>query len=530
MISRRKVINILSSLPFGGLFLGALLGTNSARSMPTTTVSPSKKALGKSIYDSIGVRPLINARGTVTVVGATRILPEVQVAMDEAVKDFVQIDELMNGVGLRLAEVTGAEWGVVSSGASAAISIATAGCVTGGDPDKIWQIPNLDGMKDEVIIPSYSRSAYDAAAKAVGVRMVEVNSPEELKAALGPRTAMIMVLASGASEDGPLSLKIIAALAKPLKVPILVDAAAEGLEVPNPHIAQGADMVAYSGGKYLRGPQCAGLLIGRKDLVQAAWITSAPHHGFGRGFKVGREEIMGMLTAVEMWKKRDHTEEWRMWISWANYISHRLEQVPGVKTEILLPKGRSNRSPSLHVEWDISLIPLTGQDVEELLWENNPRIAVSGAGSYLPFPPNMEPNIRINPSQLTAGEEKVIAKSVYELLSNPPQMQKPSGLAAFNLSGLWDLEIQFVASIVNQTFMLEQKGNDIFGTHHASFGARELTGTLHGNDILIRSSYTSQGVRLNFQFTGVVSKDNMDGIMSLGEYGRAEWKAKRRQY
>jgi hypothetical protein len=239
---------------------------------------------------------------------------------------------------------------------------------------------------------------------------------------------------------------------------------------------------------------------------------------------------MGMLTAVEMWGKRDHAEEWRMWISWANYISNRLEQVPGVKTEILLPKGRSNRSPSLHVEWDISLIPLTGQDVEELLWENNPRIAVSGAGSYLPFPPNMEPYIIINPSQLTAGEEKVIAKSVYELLSNPPQMQKPSGLAAFNLSGLWDLEIQFVASIVNQTFMLEQKGNDIFGTHHASFGARELTGTLHGNDILIRSSYTSQGVRLNFQFTGVVSKDNMDGILSLGEYGRAEWKAKRRQY
>lgn len=222
--------------------------------------------------------------------------------MDEAVKDFVQIDELMNGVGLRLAEITGAEWGVVSSGASAAISIATAGCVTGGDPDKIWQIPNLDGMKDEVIIPSYSRSAYDAAAKAVGVRMIEVNSPEELKVALGPRTAMIMVLASGASEDGPLSLKIISALAKPLNVPILVDAAAEGLEVPNPHIAQGADMVAYSGGKYLRGPQCAGLLIGRKDLVQASWITSAPHHGFGRGFKVGREEIMGMLTAVEMWK------------------------------------------------------------------------------------------------------------------------------------------------------------------------------------------------------------------------------------
>src|SRR5690606_30610788 len=155
-----------------------------------------------------------------------RMLPEVQQAMEEASKEYVQLDELMEGVGRKLGELTGTEWGIVTSGASGAITAGTAGCIAGGDPDKIWQLPDLTGMKDEVIIPSYSRSAYDAAARAVGAKMVEVDSAEQLKAALGPRTAMIMVLAGGRSENGPLSLREIAALAKPMSVPILVDAAA----------------------------------------------------------------------------------------------------------------------------------------------------------------------------------------------------------------------------------------------------------------------------------------------------------------
>lgn len=532
MISRRKVLSILSGLPLGGLMLGGLAGTGHAKELLPKGDSAAAGALksSKSIYASIGARPLINARGTVTIIGASRILPEVQQAMDEAVKDFVQLDELMDAVAGRLSELTGAEWGVVTAGASAAITAATAGCVTGGDPDKLWQIPDLRGMKDEVIIPSYSRTAYDAAARAVGVKMIEVETLEELKAALGPRTAMIMVLAGARSESGPLSLKEIAPLAKASGVPVLVDAAAEGLELPNPHIEQGADMVAYSGGKYLRGPQCAGLLIGRKDLVRASWINVAPHHGFGRGFKVGREEIMGMLAAVEMWSKRNHDKEWQLWTSWLNHISSRLEQVPGVSIELLLPKGRSNRSPSLQVQWDMEQIPLTGQDVELLLWEGSPRIAVSGAGSFLPFPPNMKPNIRINSSQLKAGEEKVIAQRVFEVLSKPPQIAKASSPAAFDLNGQWDLEMKFAASTVNQRLVFEQKGNDLAGTHYASFGERDLVGALHGRDILVRSSYTRQGVRLNFEFTGTVSGDTMEGRVSMGEYGMADWKAKRRTY
>lgn len=530
MIFRRKVLKILSGLPFGSVVIGGIANTAHAEAwMPDSLFldSVQKNKPGESIYASIGVRPLINARGTVTIVGATRVLPEVQQAMDKAVREYVQLDELMEGVGRRLAEITGAEWGIVTSGASAALTVATAACVSGGDPDKLWQIPNLSGMKDEVIIPSYSRTAYDAAAKAVGVHMIEVADVEELKDALGPRTAMIMVLAGSRSEDGPLSLREISTIAKPYGVPVVVDAAAEGLEVPNPHITQGADMVVYSGGKYLRGPQCAGLLLGRKGLVQASWMASAPHHGFGRGFKVGREEIMGMLTAAEMCMKRDHEREWQTWISWTNYISSRLEKIPGVATEIRLPEGRSNRAPTLQVEWDMEKIPLSGYQVEQLLWNGEPRIAVSGMGSFLPFPPNEQPNISINPSQLEAGEEKIIAERIFNVLSKPPRFEKTNARAAFDIHGKWDLEMKFAASTVQQSLILEQEGNKLSGTHHASYGSRELVGTLYGSDILLRSSYKGQGVRLNFEFTGKASNDTMEGKVSLSEYGMAEWKAKR---
>jgi D-glucosaminate-6-phosphate ammonia-lyase len=521
-MKRREVIKNLSVLPVAGV-----VGNNALNSLLESKDTKTAMKPGKSIYESIGVKPVINARGTITVLGASRILPEVQKAMDEAVLDYVQIDELMDGVGRRLAEITGAESGCITAGASAAITAGTAGCVTGGDPDKIWMIPNLTGMKDEVIIPSYSRSAYDAGVKAVGVRMVQVNDMHELQAALGPRTAMIMVLAGSRSENGPLSLKDIASVARPLGVPILVDAAAEGLEVPNPHLAQGADLVAYSGGKYLNGPQCSGLLIGRKDLIMAARMNTGPHHGFGRGFKVGREEIMGMLTAAEMWFKRDHEEEKRVWTSRLEYIASRLKNVPGIALNIRQPEGRSNPSPDLIVSWDMNKIQLTGQDAEKLLWNGNPGIAVSGAGSFIPFPPNMKPDITINSSQLKEGEEKIIADRVFEVLSGPNTVKKPEGAPAFDINGSWDLEMKFSASTVSQKLFIEQKDNDISGTHLASIGVRDITGSVFGKEILMRSSYTLNGARINIEFTGIVNGDTMEGEASLCEYGTATWKAAR---
>jgi len=559
MLNRRDVIRILSTLPLGGFIAGGLTGNRSASAGMTESFQPPEnrtaglsgaaapgdgvntvaassktgsaaRSAGESIYASVGTRPLINARGTVTIVGATRVLPEVQQAMDEAVNHYVQLDELMEGVGHRLGEITGTEWGIVTSGASSAITVGTAGCVTGGDPDRIWQLPDLTGLKDEVIIPTYSRSAYDAAAKAVGVRMIPVSTVEELEEAIGPRTAMIMVLASGRSENGPLSLREISERARPRGIPVLVDAAAEELFLPNPHIEQGADLVAYSGGKCLRGPQCAGLLIGRKDLVQASWLCSAPHHGFGRGLKVGREEIMGMLAATEMWFRRDHKQELVTWNGWLDQIEQRLAPVDGVTMTRREPRGRGNRFPGLTVEWDMEQIPLTGHEVEELLWDHNPRIAVSGAGSFLPFPPNIRPTISINPSQLDEWEVPIIAEGVYHVLSDPPPINRPSGRPNADVTGQWDLEMTFAAGSANQSFVFAQQGSDLMGTHSASFATRDLGGTLHGDQILIRSSYTGEGVRLNYEFHGTVAGDEMSGEVSMGEYGMAEWRATRRNH
>src|SRR5437762_8129138 len=234
----------------------------------------------------------------------------------------------MDAVGKRLAELTGAEWGMVSAGCAAAMSHATAACVAGGNPDLHVRIPNLAGFpKDEVIIPASSRNVYDAAIRAVGVRVIEVDTPDALQLAIGPKTAMIYIFAGPRYDSGPMSTEAICRVAKAHGVPVLVDAAAEGLTIPNVHLQRGATLVAYSGGKFIRGPQSAGLLLGRKDLCQAAWVHSAPHHGYSRAMKVGREEIVGMVVAVESWVKRDHAAVSTDWIARLTLIADRVSRI-----------------------------------------------------------------------------------------------------------------------------------------------------------------------------------------------------------
>src|SRR5438477_9033121 len=258
---RRDLFHIGNSL-----MLPALLGGSQAMAA-TGPLRP-----GKDIYRSIGVEPVINCRGTFTIIGASVELPEVRAAMDAAAQQFVQLDELANAVGQRLAELTGAEWGMVSAGCAAGLKHVTAACVAGGNPEKLLRIPDLTGLdKTEVVSPRSSRSVYDHAIRNIGVKMITVNTAEELADALNPRTAMIYLSAGGPSMSGPLSLENVAKIAKPRNIPILVDAAAEILTIPNVHLQNGATIVAYSGGKAIRGPQCAGLLLGQKDILLSVW-------------------------------------------------------------------------------------------------------------------------------------------------------------------------------------------------------------------------------------------------------------------
>jgi L-seryl-tRNA(Ser) seleniumtransferase len=484
----------------------------------------------RNVYTSIGVRPLINARGTFTIISGSLMLPEVRAAIDAAAQQHVHLDELMAAIGARLAELTKAEWGMVSSGCAAGLTHATAACVAGGNPDLHVRIPNLGGFpRDEVIIPKHSRNVYDAAIRAVGVRVVEVNTPEELEAAFGPRTAMVYILAGPNADNSPLNTKVIADLAQRKRVPVLVDAAAEILTIPNVHLENGATLVAYSGGKCLRGPQTAGLLLGRKDLVQAAWVHSAPHHGFARSMKVGKEEAIGMLMAVEMWTRRDHKAEWARWMSWLDHIATQVKRIDGVTTSVTETTELSNRTPSLTIRWDPKRLGITGTALARHLMDTEPRIATPGGRDR-----DGESSISVTPYQMSAGDEKIVADRIHAALSKPPSAPpvSPPAAPAVDVTGQWDVRIEYVAGASTHTLHLRQAGSRVEGTHQGDFLSRDLSGTIDGDRVLLASSATERqgGDSLSYRFTGTATGTEMAGTLDMGEYLAAKWTAKRHEY
>ena len=486
---------------------------------------------GPDVYQSIGVRPLINARGTFTIISGSLMLPEVRAAMDAAARHYVHLDELTEAVGARLAALTGAEWGLVTSGCAAALTHATAACIAGGNPDLHIRIPNLTGFaRDEVIIPAHSRNVYEAAVRACGVRVLEVSTVAELEAAFGPRTALVYILAGPKADESPLSLKAIAPLARARGVPILVDAAAEILTIPNVHLQNGATLVGYSGGKCLRGPQSAGLLLGQKNLVRAAWVHSAPHHGFARALKVGKEEAIGMLMAVEMWVKRDHDAEWKRWSDGLEHIAGRVSAIDGITTSIVQPAGLSNRTPSLRVWWPRQKFGISGEELARTLLDTDPRIALFPAGGAAD--PSLT-GVSITPYMLSPGEEKIVAERLHSLLSGRTRRDEAAVAAPVaDLTGQWDVRIEFAASASTHVFHLRQRGREIDGAHQGDFVSRNLSGTLDGDAVRIRSTYGEEhGDALGFNFSGRVAPGNRDeiaGTLDMGEYLGARWTAKRR--
>jgi len=488
--------------------------------------------IGANLYRSIGVRPIINARGTFTIITGSQTLPEVKRAMDEASRSYVQMDELMDGVGQRLAELTGAEWGIVTAGCCPALTHCTAAAIAGFNPERMQRLPDLTGLKSEVVIPSYSRNVYDHAIRMLGVKIVEVREKSELEAAFNERTALVYIL-GGPGDDGPLGTRVISEVAKRKNVPVIVDAAAEILTLkPNVHLDRGATAVAYSGGKCIRGPQAAGLLIGEKNLLQAAWANSAPHHAYGRSLKVGKEEIMGMLAAVEMWVKRDHQAEWRQWEAWLEYIAASVNKIDGVTTKVVQPSdGLSNRAPRLIIQWDGAKLGITGQELSKVLLASEPRIVLDrGTGSR---PSNMASSVSVIPYMLMPGEEKLVAARLYATLSKPPVFQNPApppqGMPAV-VAGQWEARLEFGRGSANHVLVLEQDGSKLVGTHHTEFYAADLNGAVAANNVRFQTSFQVHGQRLTYDFTGTAEGEKMTGVVTLGEYGETSWTAERHKY
>jgi uncharacterized pyridoxal phosphate-dependent enzyme len=484
--------------------------------------SPSlAKTEGENIYTRIGVRTFINLTATYTINGGALTRPEVKQAMEEASHYPVNLDELMEKVGERLSELLGCEWGIVTSGCAAALVHATAACVAGADPEKMLQLPSLQGLKSEVVMLRQSRNVYDHALRHAGLRIVEVESREEFHASLNDRTALIGVLGTGEAK-GSVRLEEMAEAGRKLGIPILVDAAAELPVVPNPYLSRGADLVGYSGGKFLRGPQCAGLLLGRKDLVRAAWLNSSPHHGFGRPMKVGKEEIMGMLAAVEVWKKTDLKAEYQKWEGWYAHISKIITQIPGIQTQIKPPAGASP-FPVMELAWDPEKIGLTAEEVGQQLLEGKPRIMSHAEGPGHSFV--------IRPVALKEGEYQVVAERLNDVFRRAPRAQptKPLRPAAVDLTGRWELKLNFVSGSVTHQWQLGIKENAVTGHHAGRITKGDLTGTIDGDKVSFRSILPYESAKLVYDFTGSVTGGELSGDVSLGEYGRGNWSAKRVQ-
>ena len=371
-------------------------------------------AAGQAIYAKLGVKTYINAYGTLTTLGGSLMLPQVKEAMEEASQHFVEFHDLQAKVGARLAELTGAEAAFVTAGASASLCLATCAVTTGGDPEKIDRLPNLEGMKNEIVIQKVHLNSYDHAFRMVGTTLIVAETEQELRAAIGPKTAALAMVLSHNSLGHKVPLDQMIAIAHEHDLPLILDAAAELPPVDNlrKFVGMGADLVAFSGGKNMRGPQCSGLLLGRKDLIEAAYANSAPHNRFARIAKEGKEEIVGLLTAVEIYLDgRDHAAERAEHHAMLERIVTRLEGLPTVFTEYATNDDYSH-SPRLTVQWDEQSLGLSLDEVMRQLKEGEPGIVATDMMRYRPA----WKGVGIFPYNLKAGEELIVADRLREIL------------------------------------------------------------------------------------------------------------------
>ncbi len=363
MNNRRSFLKLLTAAP--------LFATIGSRSFAKTVAASVRGASSEEVYTRLGVRPFINARGTWTYLSGTLELPEVRQAMEQAAEHYVDMFELQQGASRLLAKLSGAEAGMVTSGSAGAMSAATAACIAGTNPANVWQLPDTTGLKGEVVMLG-GRSAFDNAIRLVGPKLVLVHQLEDLQSAITPQTAMVYTT----WRDDRLPQALI--ITRKAGVPLLLDDAAgiPPYENLSRYAKMGLDLYCFSGGKGLHGPQCSGILLGRKDLIEAALANCSPWEGsVCRPMKVGKEEIIGILAAVEYWSKADLAAINKDWRGRVERIAKLVETVPGVTTTITVPK-EGNSYPTLTVKWDEQRFGMTVADCDRQLRAGTPRIEV----------------------------------------------------------------------------------------------------------------------------------------------------------
>jgi L-seryl-tRNA(Ser) seleniumtransferase len=361
-------------------------------------------------YEELGIPTVINCEGTMTMLGGSLPHPQLEAVMFMAGKHFVSIPDLEVAAGNRIAQMLKLPEGytaLVTSGAAAAIQSGLAGILTGDNDALIRQIPDLTGMKSEIIIQKTHRNPFDHQLRTTGVKLVEIETREQLRRAVSDRTAM-MHFSNFANEAGQIKVDEWVKLAKEYKIPCMNDAAADTPPVSHlwDYANMGYDLITFSGGKAIRGPQCAGMLLGRKDLVAYALLNNSPHEDtIGRSQKVGKEEIIGMVKALELFLAEDHDALAKEWQARLQGISQQITKVPGVRTSFFVP-DIANHVPHMQITWD-SKIALTPEQVSKMLKSSKPSIVMGGGEG--------KPGLAMNSFMLQPGEDKIVAEQLVKL-------------------------------------------------------------------------------------------------------------------
>jgi L-seryl-tRNA(Ser) seleniumtransferase len=397
MTKRRDLLKGLITLPL----MGAVPGQS-------VLAGSGVPALERDFFKELGVRTFINAAGTYTALTGSLPHPEVIKAINYAALQYVRLEDLQDRVGERIAELLKCESAMVTTGAASAITFGTAAVLTGGDPDKIDRLPSdMTGMKTEVIIQKSHRIGYDHAIRNCGVKLVEVETRKEMEAAINENTAMMWFLNAN-NFQGKVKWEEFVAIARKAGIPTFIDCAADVPPTENlwKFTGMGFDLVCFSGGKGLRAPQSAGLLLGRKELIAAAKKNAPPiGNAIGRVMKVNKEEILGMLVALEVYLSRDTKAEWALWERQIQLINDEAASVPGVTSEIHVPE-LANHVPSLRIKWDEKKVKITPEAVRQALRQGHPSIETMGGKDTLD----------ITTWMMVPGEERIVAKRVKEVL------------------------------------------------------------------------------------------------------------------
>jgi len=388
-------------------------------------------------------------------------------------------------------------------------------------------------MVNRVIIPKSQRFAYDQAVRMIGCRIIEIDTREDLDQALTEPVAMVVLL--GKQEHlTKVRLEEIAAVAKPRGIPIMVDAASEHLERPSTWLVRGADLVVYSGGKFLRGPQTSGLLLGSKPLVEAAWRNASPHQALGRPMKVSKEDVIGVLTALEYsFEERDQAADRQKWYDDLAVIAERVGRMPTARGEVIEPEG-VDLVPRLRVSWDRWHYPLDGLALRQHVLDGEPRVMLDDNSAT-------DDSIVIDPFQLEPGEAAQVGDAIAVVLrdasgASPELQHRP----ALEIAGNWQLRVDFLQGSRDHRIEIEQRGPELTGHQRSLHFEGPVSGRLSGD--LVQLSFTSRyeasticyfldgqirdGAMSGTAVLGAASDQNR-GIVNRSQFGTGRWQASR---